>query len=156
MRKYAFIKDGKVDSVIDGKDDNSRNWEEYYSKTMGMKCVAVPDELRVSTSDAYEDGQFKNAIEQWRSTAKLPSRKFWLGVEFYPYGDGFMLGAIQDAIKNLAHPKMKKKVMIELERTHEFNRNAKSTLMMINAIGMTAEQADDFFKWAEAEKWDEE
>jgi hypothetical protein len=94
-------------------------------------------------------------LAQWRQTAKLPSRKFWLGVEFYPWNGGFMLDAINDAIKSLKGKQIKK-IQIELDKTHEFNRNAPSTLMMIQAIGMTPEQADEFFRWADNEEWDNE
>jgi hypothetical protein len=112
-------------------------------------------------AEAYEAKLAENEpteeerLIQWRQTAKLPSRKFWLGVELYPYGDGFMIDAINGAVKSLKG-KQRKKVQIELDKTHEFNRNAPSTLMMIQAIGMTPEQADDFFRWADNEEWDNE
>ena len=62
MKKYAFIKDGKVHSIIEGKDDATKDWESYYGKLKGMVCKAIPEAGSVGVGFTYADGIFENPI----------------------------------------------------------------------------------------------
>lgn len=161
MKRYAFIQNGIVTGIIEGKVDGSRNWEDYYGDKRGMLCVAIPENEPVGVGFKYTNSVFENPVtelseaervEQWRSNASLTRRKFMLGIKFYQYGTGTLEDAINTLRENLTEP-TKTVIGISLDESTHFDRDDTDLKAMVSAIGMTPEQVDAFYVWAENEEW---
>ena len=113
--------------------------------------VEAPTQAEIDAEIAkIESGVYE--IGQWRSTAYLTRRKFMLGIKFYPHGEGTLEDAINTLREGLQEPD-KTVIGISLDESTHFNRSDQDLIAMATAIGMTAEQVDEFYKWAENEDW---
>ena len=110
-----------------------------------------PTAQEIADEIAYlESGEYQK--EQWRSTASLTRRKFMLGIKFYPHGEGTLESAINALRDSLEEPQ-KTVIGISLDESTHFDRNDPDLIAMATAIGMSADQIDEFYKWAENEDW---
>ena len=149
MKKYAFIQNGIVESIIEGKVDSSRNWSEYYGEKKGMLCVAIPENESVGIGFKYADGVFQNPVtqlseaellEQWRSTFSVPTYKLEIELE----ERGLMTtvqGLIDDASRS---------TQIGWEKSPTVRRMSPTVLTLAQhpSLALTAEDLDDIFKSA--------
>lgn len=94
----------------------------------------------------------KPTVEQWRQSASLTRRKLMLGIKFYSLGEDTLEDAINTLRVSLDEP-MKTVIGISLDESTHFDRNDADLIAMATAIGMTPEQLDEFFVWAENEEW---
>lgn len=132
-----------------------------YGKVEGIPATArnkatFPDAEIVEvesehTIDFFED-QEKEIVESWRSTASLTRRKFMLGIKFYQWGKGTLEDAITALQASLPEPQ-KTVIGVSLDSSNYFERADPELIAMATEIGMTAEQIDAFFHFAENEEW---
>jgi hypothetical protein len=122
---------------------------------------ADPDYEKYRTpenANAYEAMQQADAptaaekLEQWRISASLTRRKFMIGIKFYPWGKGTLEDAINTLREGLEEP-MKTIIGLSLDESTHFDRMDADLIAMATAIGMSAEQVDEFYEWAENEGW---
>ena len=120
--------------------------------------VTPPTEAEIDAEiTKIESGVYE--IEQWRKTAILTRRKFMLAYKRYPWGVGTLKQAIDSLITTLlessdeAEKEMGQVMEESLAETTEFTRTHPDVIEMATAIGMSPEQIDEFYKWAENEQW---
>ena len=75
-----------------------------------------------------------------------------LGIKFYAWGEGTLEDAINALRKSLSEPQ-KTIISVSLDTSNYFERNDPELIQMATAIGMTADEIDDFYEWAENEEW---
>ena len=112
----------------------------------------VADGYEKPTLAEINDGIAEMQVSRWRKSASLTRRKFMLGIKFYPHGEGTLEGAINALRESLPEPQ-KTVIGVSLDSSNYFERNDPELIQMATAIGMTAEQVDEFYKWAENEEW---
>lgn len=112
----------------------------------------VADGYEKPTLSDINEGIVEMGVSRWRSTASLTRRKFMLGIKFYPHAEGTLEDAINALRESLPEPQ---KTIIEtsLDESTTFERNDPELIQMATAIGMTPEQIDEFYVWAENEEW---
>ncbi len=93
-------------------------------------------------------------LAQWRKTATLSRRKFMLGIKFYSHGEQTLEQSINGLLETLEEP-TKTIVKTSLDQSTHFDRLDQDLITISQALELTPEQVDNFFKWAEEEKWRE-
>src|SRR5665811_919682 len=138
MKKYAFIENGEVRSVIEGKDDATRDWESYYGGLKGMSCVAIPDTESVGIGFKYENNTFVNPtpiiseteqLEQWRNSFSTDLYK--IKIELDNMGD---LDAVDAIIAT-----QPKRVQIAWKTANTVRRNSPTVAGLALAMSYTDE-----------------
>lgn len=117
------------------------------------KQQSEPTQEEIETEIAYlESEEYKK--EEWRKTACLSRRKFMIAIKLYPYKTKTLHEAILALIDTLEEPE-KTIIQTSLQESTEFERNNKDLIAIATKLNMTNEEIDDFYTWAEQEKWRE-
>ncbi len=93
-----------------------------------------------------------------RKSMSLTRKKFMLGIKRYQWNGKSLKNAIKDLLKDMEndHPETVAIIEESLDESTEFKRSDSDLNMMGSLLQMTPEDMDEFFKWAEEEKWREE
>ncbi len=92
---------------------------------------------------------------QWRKSASLSRRQFKVGEALYEVNGTPLVEQIEALLAGLPEPD-KTIANISYNESNTFDRLDSFVVQFGQALGMTDEEVDDFFEWAEEEKWREE
>ncbi len=122
----------------------------------GTDITYTADEYILPTKPSSDD--FPNeelATMWWRQSASLSRRKFKIGEAVYKVNGTPLVQLIEALLSELSEPD-KTIANISYNESNSFDRLDAFVVQFGEALGMTDEEVDNFFKWAEEEKWREE
>jgi len=143
MKKYAIIKDGIVSQIIEGKDDGSRNWEEYYSDVTKAVAKVAPENVGIGWK--YEGDELINPnpvlseqeqTDQWRATEVVDLYKLKIIID--NMGD---LDTIETIISS-----QPKGVQLAWQNANTVRRDSKTVAGLAQVMGYSDTQLDTIFK----------
>lgn len=147
MRAALVRPDGVIENVIMWQDGSG------YEPPGGLSLVHDPEGLAV-IGGTYLDGSFAppeqpvpDPVPPLRSVAMWRARTI---MKVTPWGDGTLFQAVQSAIAGLTDPLQKASAEEALERGDIFDRDGVFVPMLMQLVGVTEEQMDDFMEQAAA------
>ena len=90
--------------------------------------------------------------ETWRKSVSLSRRKFKVGISLYEIDGENLKTKIESALESLPEPH-KTIAQVSYEDGTEFERMDDMVVMLAQEIGLSDEEVDDFFEWANNEEW---
>ena len=94
------------------------------------------------------------SIEQWRKSASLSRRRFKIGEALYQVNGTPLVELIEALLAGLPEP-TKTVATIAYNESGSFDRLDPFILQFSQALGMSEEETDDFFKFCMNEEWNQ-